>query len=213
MRRRIILVLIITFLILPYKVKAECSAEKINDLKKIADNITAVSQYDEENAKVGNYGYNIITIYGLIDGFYATNRDQTVIFNYSDSIDGSVSETVSSDFGKLNIFSNSCPNQVLKSIDLDLKKLNLYYDSSECSDIQDEIDVCSRFYNSDKLSYNSFLKEVNEYKEKTINKKTKKNDLISFIMNNILIISIGAFIVFIGCIYLVIHNVKKNRLD
>ena len=95
MKKNIILLLIVALLILPYKVNAACSTEKINDLKKIADNITAVTEYDEKNASVGNYGFNIVTVYGLIDGFYATNKEGTNVFTYSDSDGGTTSETVS----------------------------------------------------------------------------------------------------------------------
>ena len=191
----------------------ECDSTKIENLKKQADLVSAVSQFDEDSVSMGIFNSNIVSIYGLTDGLYATNKGQTIIFSSSDSVDGVVSRIVDSDYGVLNVYSIECPNVALKSFKLDLKQLNKYYSYDECKDIKDEIDVCSKFYDTSNLSYSVFLSEIEKYKTNNMQNIITEFNLIKFIKDNIFIaIGIG-MVIFSVIIALVIKNIKNNRLD
>lgn len=191
----------------------ECDSTKIENLKKQADLVSAVSQFDEDSVSMGIFNSNIVSIYGLTDGLYATNKGQTIIFSSSDSVDGVVSRIVDSDYGVLNVYSIECPNVALKSFKLDLKQLNKYYSYDECKDIKDEIDVCSKFYDTSNISYSVFLSEIEKYKTNNMQNIITEFNLIKFIKDNIFIaIGIG-LVIFIVIIALVIKNIKNNRLD
>lgn len=213
MKKNILFILVITLLLLPYAVKAECSTDKIKELKKIADNVTAVSQFDEENAKMGFADANIVTVYGLLEGFYATNVGFNVLFSYDKSENGTVSDTVTSDFGTLNVYNNDCPGQILKSIKLDFKKINKYYESEECEDIKDEIDICSRLYNSDNITYSVFANEVKKYKDAKEKGLNNKFNIVNFVKNNLILVMVISVVIIAGLILLITNKIKRNKLD
>lgn len=191
----------------------ECDSTKIENLKKQADVVSVVSQFDEDSVSMGIFNSNIVSVYGLNDGLYATNKGHTIIFSSSDSVDGVVSRIVDSDYGVLNVYSIECPNVALKSFKLDLKQLNNYYSYDECKDIKDEIDVCSKFYDTSNISYSVFLSEIEKYKTNNMQNIITEFNLIKFIKDNIFIAIGICLVIFIVIIALVIKNIKNNKLD
>ena len=191
----------------------ECDSTKIENLKKQADVVSAVSQFDEDSVSMGIFNSNIVSVYGLNDGLYATNKGHTIIFSSSDSVDGVVSRIVDSDYGVLNVYSIECPNVALKSFKLDLKQLNKYYSYDECKDIKDEIDVCSKFYDTSNISYSVFLSEIEKYKTNNMQNIITEFNLIKFIKDNIFItIGIG-LVIFSVIIALVFIKYRNSKLD
>lgn len=191
----------------------ECDSTKIENLKKQADVVSAVSQFDEDSVSMGIFNSNIVSIYGLNDGLYATNKGHTIIFSNSDSIDGVVSKIIDSDFGTLNVYSIECPSVILKSFKLDLKRLNKYYNYDECKDIKDEIDICSRFYDTSNISYSVFLSEIEKFRKNNKKNIISEFNIIKFIKDNIFItIGIG-LVIFSVIIALVFIKYRNNKLD
>lgn len=191
----------------------ECDSTKIENLKKQADLVSAVSQFDEDSVSMGIFNSNIVSIYGLNDGLYATNKGHTIIFSNSDSIDGVVSKIIDSDFGTLNVYSIECPSVILKSFKLDLKRLNKYYNYDECKDIKDEIDICSRFYDTSNISYSVFLSEIEKFRKNNKKNIISEFNIIKFIKDNIFItIGIG-LVIFSVIIALVFIKYRNNKLD
>ncbi len=210
---RLLFFLMCLFMALSYNVKAEdkCSNEKIAELKKHVESVSAVSEFYENGVNMGKFDSNLVTVYGIPEGFYATNKSSSVIFNYNE--EGSETKIVDYSFGDLNVYSDSCNNTILKTIKLDLKELNAYYDYEECRGIQDKVDVCSRFYNTDDISYSVFVRKVNDYKNGNVTVKEEKFDINTFIKDNLfIIIGIGVVILAI-VIFLIANNIKKNKLD
>ena len=191
----------------------ECDSTKIENLKKQADVVSAVSQFDEDSVSMGIFNSNIVSIYGLNDGLYATNKGHTIIFSNSDSIDGVVSKIIDSDFGTLNVYSIECPSVILKSFKLDLKRLNKYYNYDECKDIKDEIDICSRFYDTSNISYSVFLSEIEKFRKNNKKNIISEFNIIKFIKDNIFItIGIG-LVIFSVIIALAFIKYRNNKLD
>ena len=191
----------------------ECDSTKIENLKKQADVVSVVSQFDEDSVSMGIFNSNIVSIYGLNDGLYATNKGHTIIFSNSDSIDGVVSKIIDSDFGTLNVYSIECPSVILKSFKLDLKRLNKYYNYDECKDIKDEIDICSRFYDTSNISYSVFLSEIEKFRKNNKKNIISEFNIIKFIKDNIFItIGIG-LVIFSVIIALVFIKYRNNKLD
>ena len=191
----------------------ECDSTKIENLKKQADLVSAVSQFDEDSVSMGIFNSNIVSIYGLNDGLYATNKGHTIIFSNSDSIDGVVSKIIDSDFGTLNVYSIECPSVILKSFKLDLKRLNKYYNYDECKDIKDEIDICSRFYDTSNISYSVFLSEIEKFRKNNKKNIISEFNIIKFIKDNIFItIGIG-LVIFSVIIALAFIKYRNNKLD
>ncbi len=191
----------------------ECDSTKIENLKKQADVVSAVSQFDEDSVSMGIFNSNIVSVYGLNDGLYATNKGHTIIFSNSDSIDGVVSKIIDSDFGTLNVYSIECPNVALKSFKLDLKQLNKYYSYDECKDIKDEIDVCSKFYDTSNISYSVFLSEIEKFRKNNKKNIISEFNIIKFIKDNIFItIGIG-LVIFSVIIALVFIKYRNSKLD
>lgn len=191
----------------------ECDLTKIENLKKQADVVSVVSQFDEDSVSMGIFNSNIVSIYGLTDGLYATNKGHTIIFSNSDSIDGVVSKIIDSDFGTLNVYSIECPSVILKSFKLDLKRLNKYYGYDECVDLKDKIEICSKFYDSKNMSYDEFVRKINKYKENGSNISIGEFNFISFIREHlVIVIGISIFIILL-IIFLIANNIRNNRLD
>ncbi len=191
----------------------ECDSAKIENLKKQADVVSAVSQFDEEGLSNGIFNNNIVTVYGLPNNFYIINKSRSVLFSDEDVVDGTVNKDVEYGDGKLYVYSYDCPNQKLKTLTVELKKYNKFYASTDCDDIRDEVDVCEKFYDTDNLSYSAFQRKIKEYKKNSMQNVITKFNLVKFIKDNIFI-TIGIGLVIFGVIIaLIFKNIKNNKLD
>lgn len=191
----------------------KCGNDKVEELKKQADVISAVSQFDEDGLANGIFNNNIVTIYGLPDDFYVISKSRSVLFSSEDVVDGAINKEVSYGDGELYVYSYSCPEQKLKTIKVELKKYNKFYDSTECDDVRDKIEICEKFYDTDNLSYSVFQKKLNEYKKN--NKKNIINNfnLIKFIKDNIFVAVGLVFIIIVVVVALIAKKIKNNRLE
>ena len=191
----------------------ECDSTKVEKLKKQADVISAVSQFDEDGLANGIFNNNIVTVYGLPNNFYIVNKSRSVLFSDEDVVDGTVNKDVGYGDGELYVYSYDCPNQKLKTLTVELKKYNKFYASTDCDDIRDEVDVCEKFYDTDNLSYSAFKRKIKEYKKNSMQNIITKFNLIKFINDNIFI-TIGIGLIIFGVIIaLIFKNIKNNKLD
>ena len=208
-----ILLLFIILFIGSISVKAEekCSDDKINQLKKQIEKVSLVSNFDDDALKDGILDANIITLYDLPRGFFVRNEDYSVIFDASEIVDGSITKSVGLVNKNFGVYSEECPNQVLKEFKVEVKRINPFYNSTQCEGIKEgELDVCDKFYDKE-ISYKSFLRKVEKYKKNNnIVDNTKKE---SFVEINKLIIGIISVIVLVIFGLVITNNIKKNKLD
>lgn len=189
----------------------ECDVAK---LKELAKSIEVSSEFDYDSLDMGIYNSNNVTIYGLTDELYVTTKDKSTAFTFNDrEEDGSIKQLIAYGNDKLEVYSTYCSVGVLRTIDLDLKRYNVYSEADECKDLKDKVSVCSEFYEKS-LTYDEFLKEIEKYKKNDITDVSNMKDkVVSFIKDNIIVISILLVLIIGGIVFAIIRKIKKNRLD
>lgn len=203
-----ILFIIFMFAFMNVTYAEECTEEKLKELKQIADNIVIDTEFDDRYIETQMYSFNLITIQGLKEDFYIYSKDMSILYEYKDNIDGKIEDTITSDIEELYVYSDICPNEVIRKIKLSLKTYNPYSQYEECEGISgDELDVCDRYYDKI-LSEDEFIEKINEYKNnnKTGTKETNKGN------KTIYLIIIGSVVVISLVIALIVRR-KRNILD
>ena len=190
-------------------VKAEeCSEERIKELQKIADNIFVDVEFDYESADAGIYNSNYVMIQGLTNDLYIYTDDSSVLFTIDQQNEkGVISRIVKDNVSKLYVYSQSCPNTILKKIDISLNRFNQYSEYEECKgEVGKELDICDEFYDKE-ISEKEFYEEIEKYEENKKNNILKKNNIFK------ILIPIVGVIVIILTIIIVVKKIKDNRLD
>lgn len=192
-------------------VKAEgCNTEEINRLKELSENIFVDVDFNYEAAEAGLINSNYVTIQGLPNELYIYTDDLSVLFT-SDQQDesGMITRIVKDGVTKLNVYSNTCPNEIIRTIKLTLNTYNPYSKYEECEGIDgNDLDVCDEFYDKN-ISEEQFLEEVEKYKEVTKSNNILKDE--NKILK-ILIPIIGALVIIL-IIVVIRKKIKDNRLD
>lgn len=192
-------------------VYADCSEQEIKDLTKIAETVQIDTEFDRESVKVGLYNNYIVTVQGLSDDFYLLSKDQTVGFFSENAIDGVIVQNVASTANVFYVYSNLCPNVVLRTIKLSMKRYNMYSEYEECEGISGEqLDVCDEFYEKD-ISYEQFLKKIEDYKERSAS--LSSGNISNFFSNYAIYIGLGVLIIVAILILIIVMRKKRNRLD
>lgn len=212
MKRLFILIGIFCFLFQNTEVYAsECTSQEIDKYKALANVIQISTEFDKASVDFGIYGNNIVTIQGMDKELYILSKDETEGFFHDDMIDGVINATIPSGVDTLYVYASKCPSEKLRTIKLSLKKYNYYADYKECEGISgEELDVCDEYYGSS-ISYEEFLKEIENYKKRN-NKLTadEANDFLGK-YGIYIVISISLFVILV--IIFIIRKIKRGRLD
>lgn len=140
-----------------------CEYSDVSRMKSLVNNVNVYYDYRIEN----NTAYFDVTLTNIMPGmrFIDSYNDKT--YYYSDTNNGEIIITgYDSQSGNYRFYfdNSNCPNVKLGTKYYNFPYYNAYYESSECSDIQ-EFSLCQKWVNS-YYSYDMFHKIVTEYKEK-----------------------------------------------
>lgn len=205
LKKMLFIILMFTFMNTAYA--DECTENKLKELQQLADNINVDVEFDYNSAEAGVRNMSYVTVQGLTNDFYVYADDLSVLFLKSQENEvGAITKLVSDGVKTLHVYSNICPNQIIKKISLTLNTYNPYSAYEECKDISgEELKVCDKFYEKN-ISEKEFYKEIEEYKSKNkINNIIKKNDKIWLLLIPLTL----AIIILI----IILKRIKDNRLD
>lgn len=198
MKKIIFLTLLIFF---PCIINAECDYKTEKNITSLSLYVDYSYEYIEEDNAFNIYIYNLQNIFGVsYNGkTYFKNQDDIVVI---DKIPLGTNI-------ELSIFSTEteCSGKLYRTISFILPFLNPYYNSNECVGY-DHLAVCySRFLNFE-ISYNTFkntIKREEASKNQIENKTNIFEEVIKFLKNNYIKISIVLVVTVIGII------ISKNK--
>lgn len=198
---------------------AECSNEKIIELKEKSKNIEI--KYELQDPEDGDFGkvegsFDVI-ITNIEDNFYVTDDYFKYNFTVLDiNDDGNILlKNYVSGKHAFEIYSNEC-NTLLRTVIINIPVFNVYSRDPLCEGISgDELKVCDEWYENN-LTYEEFEKTVNNYKnnQNEIEEKEEENFLYSlkdFFSNNYIYIISSLVIVSIIVIIIIIMR-KRSEL-
>ena len=159
--KKIITILVLILLIPTVKVKAlSCSYNELANLKKLASNVNISYDYIEQ----GNNVTFTVTLNNLNEKIYFVDMTDYRTYNYENdeiTISGYRSgETVKYVFYATD---SNCSKEALYTTRVSFPSYNPYYKDEVCKGIEN-YSLCQK-WSSQPLSYENFLKKVNEYKE------------------------------------------------
>lgn len=190
-----------------------CDNDDIARLKEIAKLVTVTSDYIEEYEKTDNYGVYNVGVHGLTDEIEGelVSDDSISSYNYADSTNGNLEKEVGAGKKTLYLYATNCDNTRLRRIEVNLPVYNVYSTVDECKGISGEdLKVCSKFLDDD-ITYDTFVKTINEYKNKIEkDKNVKKESFISKYKYVFIELGIVAVVIII---FVAIRNHKRNVLD
>lgn len=158
-----ILIFLLLFIIIPFKVNAECSEEEKIRISKLANNITSSIEYNEETNSF------TVTFLNLTGGFLI--EDDNTKLNYQSDFELNINDLKSGNH-KFNIYdiSGCYQNEVLTK-NIKIPFYNQYYNSKECNDFQ-EYTYCSKWL-QDNITYNTWKKKVDSYKKNVVEEESE----------------------------------------
>lgn len=191
-----------------------CDNDDMARLKEIAKLVTVTSDYIEEYEKTDNYGVYNVGVHGLTNEIYGELISSSSItsFNYDDSdSNGDVEKEIISGKYKLYLYSSNCDNTLLRKVEVVLPVYNFFSTYDECKGInENDLKVCNKFLDEN-ITYEDFIKNINEYKNKIDkNKGAKEESLITKYKYVFIIVGV-VFVITI--IFILIRNHKRNVLD
>lgn len=218
MKRKILLTLI-SFITFTSEIYAECTNEDFNNFKKISDEYKVTYEYNQETKLYDITFYDpapekyTFVINGAADGEFKIKDKNN--YTYVGISPGDYKITIKG-------ITDACQD-VFKTINLNLPKYNKYSEDPLCKG-NEEFVLCQPTYDKD-IDYDTFKERIEVYKktkaENNIknndnNSKTKENDVINYIKDNIVQISlIAILLILIVIITISISKRKKKsrRLD
>ena len=167
-----IVILVLALIIIPVKVKANCSNEELIRLQKIANNINTNYEYDEITNSFK------ITFANVTDEVIITDINRN--YDYISYGELQISN-LSSGMHTYYIYARnkSCYENELNIKTLQLPYYNQYYNNDKCANMRNS-KYCSKWL-PNSITYNTWITNVTKYKEsikeekketKTDNKKT-----------------------------------------
>lgn len=222
MKKKYLILIIITLLILPLnvfaKAKTECDYSLLSNMKRYASNINFIYDYRIEN----NNAYFNVTINNLTADMYLVDEITGQRYNYSSTNNGELIINGYSDVEtlKYKVYSNNseCMDEILIINYINLPVYNKYSGDPLCEGIS-EFSLCRRFLKTN-ISYEEFEKQVLEYKkeevktEEQIEEKkevelTFAEKLIDFLIHYGIFIAIPIIVIII----IIMRRSQKNKFD
>lgn len=199
---------------------AECSNEKIAELKEKSKNIEI--KYELQENVEGEYGYENgtfdIIIANLPDELSVRDDYYNYSFNLFDKNDEGIIRVKSYLSGKheFEVLSNEC-DEVIRTITVEVPRYNPYSEDPLCEGIsEDQLDVCGTWYKYE-LDYETFKNKVENYKKSNNNNEdeVKSNafeSMLKFLIDNIIYIIISLLIVLTVVVVIIIRR-KRSALE
>lgn len=211
MKRKILLTLI-SFITFTPEIYAECTNEDFNDFKKISDEYKVTYEYNQETKLYD------ITVYDPAPDKYIVIINDLETVNL-ENIDKNNYTYVGISPGNYKItvegINDACQD-VFKTINLNLPKYNKYSEDPLCKG-NEEFVLCQPTYDKD-IDYDTFKERIEVYKktkaENNIkntdnNSKTKENNVINYIKDNIVQISLIAILLIL--IVIITISISKRQ--
>ncbi|MBQ7141331.1 MAG: hypothetical protein IJO32_07515 [Bacilli bacterium] len=206
MRKNInLFIILLSFILFPNLVNAECSEQQIHELNKLVDNI----QFKYEHT--GNNLFKV-TLYNIPE--YITGSSTMGGFNIPEISSNSIDGFIGGYNYKIGFYANeknSCGVVVLKEKNIIIPTFNKYSEKEMCKDKKySEFEYCNEFVDEE-ITDELFEQKLKEYENDNINKNSKKdNKFMLFLKNNYIYILSGLLLVSL-IIMLIIYLKKKNK--
>lgn len=211
LKRIFILIISSIIIILPNKIKAECSDSEMIRLSNVAKNINVTYTYDETknmfNLKFVNLTNEVIL------------RDVLNSKNYNMNGELIISNYLSGKY-KFSIYNNSkmCESEILVTKYIELPYLNRYYMNEKCKGIED-YSYCNKWINT-QLSFERWNENVDLYlnslKENKEEIKNSKDSIFDKIRKTIVDIYSNYYYIVLPVIigmFIIIIYVKRRKDD
>lgn len=181
-----------------------CDENEIAMAKALANNVTVDYHYIGNIEDKSFLQYYSITLHtnDLGDNVYASHLSYSNFNLYNNHTTDIVS-------GKhtFYLYYSKCSDTKIGKITVDLKRFNEYSLKEECKGLENTLDVCDS-WNQSQFTDDYFEKVMNEYHKKDV------NVFVEFLQKYYLYIGIVSVIVIIFIIVLAIrHHIKTSRLD
>ena len=219
-RIKYIIAILIFIMCLNVDALTECSTSELNRLNELAKNIDFSYEYQVEEVKPMESSEEVnfevkykITAHNLpADLIIRINSDNNNRFTEkNNTVDGFLNgENVKVD--TLAYTSNLCSGKVISTKTINLPYFNIWSLRDECEENKD-FKYCQEYgrYN---ISEDTFLKELEDYKNKPLIDKVVKNESVNnFLKQYGIYIGALAFLVIVGAVTFVIVNKKRNKED
>lgn len=212
MKRRYLVLFILSILILPSKIEAICDNSSVSLMQQYSKDVTYSYTYKEigDNVTFDITFTNlrsVISIKNPIDNKNYSGYDEVTIKNLKPNIGYN-----------FEIYATSlCPSTPLKTLYIEIPGYNKYYNDKICEGLE-EFKYCQKWINLP-FNYERLKNEVTKYKElvakkegqkkkeETTFEKIKKFVSMIFTKNNLVILSV---IVTIGVIVMVLRDRKSD---
>jgi len=217
MKRLMIFVSIIIFLV-TIKVEAtSCSSEEKRILKEEAKKIEIIPYLDETPNPLNEYVYSV-NITNFSDKFYIVdgggNRYEYTSQHSNDSLYGVYLPNSNSSFKVYGAYEKECQDELLATYKIKFDPYNYYYSHQACDGIE-EFYLCNRTYSGVIESEEWFLEQVEKYKNGEVEipgqeAEKQENKTLDFIKDNLFLIIITLILVVSAIIYIIIKRKQKS---
>lgn len=217
--KKITIGIISLLFLLPFSVTAyECNDAQILRYEQLASQIQTSFEYTEteDGLTFDILFHNVNKDFELVDYY---TYDYLVIFKNDKSGIIVVPNYLPGKTYKFSILNNGnlCDTEILREITVVTPNYNKYYKDPVCSGVSN-FELCQKWANVGNISYNNFVKSVNEYKSNNEVEEDEiiveiednfVNDLRSFFAKYYIYIIIGLLIIVSLIMYLT--NKKKHK--
>ena len=185
-------------------VYAECTNEDIGKVKELAKNISVDYEFvGDKDFDFVTQTYSLSFNFGELEGeVYAQNSSRKSM-NFYSSDEGLLVEAGNYNF---DIYYNGCEGVKVHNINVSLKEFNKYSSREECNSLKGKVDVCDEWFQGD-ITEDYFMSQIKKYND---NEGLSFNSFI--VKYYFWIVGIGILLIIL-IIFLVIKNIRDNRLD
>ena len=217
MKRLIKLILFILVISLPIKINAYCTTEEKLRYSNLASNIETSYDYVEYEDRVSfsitihNVHSDLIVLDKQSGRRYNSHINKLNNFTISNLKDGQ------SYVFEVYANNSDCTYRVYNTLYVTIPKFNKYYKDPVCVDASDYL-YCQKWVEVGNISYDEFVKLVNDYKHQNIEEEIKEEKeennwiyiLGDFWAKYYLYISLGTILV---CVSIIIIKNKQDKFE
>lgn len=213
-----IITYIISFLfLLPFSVMAyECNEMQISRYKQLASHIQTTFEYEETNDGLtfDILFHNVNIDFEIVDYY---TYDSLVIYENNNSGIVVAPTYLPGKTYKFSVLNNNrlCDSEIIRQITVTTPNYNKYYKDSVCSGVSG-FELCQKWANIGSMSYDNFIKNVNEYKElsksdEVVPNEVENNSTVDIIRNFIAKYYVYIIIVILIITSLIMYLINKRR--